>query len=180
MAINTASILAKAKAYCEHGEGRDRIENEIDNLVLDRDGHDPAFTMYIPPAWMAAHKFRDVLGDQIHAQSFAPRLEGVLSEVVIHQPEKYARGRYEIGLDYQNDLTRHTMSSFKPYYPINLALLYNYGVDHHMKRIIEYDEFGGFHASLTDIPATRFMENAIDDFMGAYADDYFVIGAYLG
>lgn len=169
MAINTASIRAKAKAYCKSEDGKRRIRDMIDNHMLGI-----AKSLDIPDVRDAGEAFKFVLLDRIWATGSLPaRVIEALADLSVGSPSSLdGVGKYSINVSFAKDLTRSSMSTKKDYYDINLADLYNDGVDHVMKQIFERDEAGFLRTSSSFIPHTGFIEEAIDEFMSTLASKF--------
>jgi len=173
MSINWDSIMAKAQKHMESPTMQREVQKKTDSYMLDAKN---TWSADSPNVTDAGYKFANTLLHAIYREGFMQNLEADLENIEVGLPFKSSDGRYHIYVYFENDLDRTSMSTKKNYYDINLANLYNDGVDHVMKRIFEYDEFGGLHISNNRIPATYFMEQAVEDFMGNYASDYNVIG----
>ena len=124
----------------------------------------------------AGRKFANILLHNIYAEKFTPNLEARFENVEVGTPFKISDGHYGIYIYFEDDLMRDSMSTLKVYPEVNLAYLYNNGVDHIMPQIWEWDKTTKtLRVSNTEIPFTGFMEGSIDDFLGNYGSEYNVI-----
>ena len=169
--INWDSIIAKAKSHMDSPKMQREVRAKIDRIMLG---------IEVAPHGMhsvedAGVKFADVLIRTIQSSGLSPNVIDRLLDIDVGRPMKLSDNTYMIYVSFNSDLERHTMSTKKKYYEVNLAKLYNNGVDHVMDRIWEWDELGGVHSSNDYIPGEHFAERAIDDFLGNFGTEYNVI-----
>lgn len=175
MNVNWDSIISKAKAHMDTPKRKKEMEDKTHEIMMG------SIENGSPNGWWSVeetgYKFADVLYRTIERAGLPPRVaERLQNAIQVSQPYYLNRGhKYMIRVYFADDLERFTMSTHKAYYPVNLARLYNDGVDHVMPQIWETDEQGNVSTSNTTIPATYFMEIAVDDFGGNYASDCHVI-----
>ena len=161
--MNWNSILRKAKRCMDSSNMKQKVDKKKGQMLLE-------------DMEEAAEKFKDILLKEIRSRPYLPPgVVQVLEDLEAVYPIRLPDGNYQIYIWFTQDLTRGTMSTHKEYYDINLAKLYNNGVDHIMKTIRETDEFGGWHSSLNHIREEHFAESAIEKFMSRYGDKYHVI-----
>ena len=170
--INYDSILKKAQAYMQRPEAKKKIEKMRDDALQHGQISNGRV---IHSAVEAGEKFGQVLRKTIQSSGIPANVIIALEDYDVSHPHKLGDGKYHVMVFFDNDTKRETMSTKKAYYSIDLAELYNDGVDHIMKPIYEWDEAGGFHKSLTHIPGAHFMEQAVNDFMNNYAAEYNVL-----
>ena len=178
MAINWDSILKKAQQHMDTPAMKKKVNQKVDDVILSES--DLTGTKNVHTALDAGYKFADVLINDIRVAGLPKNVAELLENSVdVLKPYKLTNGTYKVCVYFDKDLQRDSMSTKKEYKPINLAGLYNYGVDHIMRQIFEttVDETGRkvLQVSTTVIPGTFFMEHAKDDFMGNFATDYNVI-----
>ena len=150
--INWDSIMKKAKAHVESKEQRNRVSRIMDDYMTGKTPM-PRDMKNVHSAEEAGFKFADVLIREIESSPIPERLaEKLASSVHVTPVTKVGDGRYFVRV-YFEDVLGESMSTHKEYYTVDLAELYNSGVD----------------------PGAHFMEQAIIDFEGNYASDYNVI-----
>ena len=171
MGINWGSILAKAQAHMDTPRRRQEMKKKTDDIMLGLEAA-PQGTHTVEEAGL---KFANVLLHSIYASGLDPEVEARLESVDVGKPIKISDGKYMISVYFDTDLDRGTMSTKKDYYNINLARLYNNGVDHVMDRIFEWDGHGGLHVSRNVITGAHFAEQAVNDFLGNFGTEYNVI-----
>ena len=168
--INWDSVMRKAEAHMESPSMKRERSEAVDEIAMSdlqgvrRNTH---------TVEEAAAKFAGVLYLSIRSAGLHPNVEERLANLEYGNPHKVGDKQYEIYVWFEEDLTRESMSTKKEYYPVDLAELYNDGVDHVMKQIFEHID-NILLTSTTVILDTHFMEQAIIDFMGNYASDYHV------
>lgn len=169
MNINWDSIMAKAQKRMESSDKKREIQKRTDDYMLSGRFDGPRPTWNVEDA---AYKFVNVLLHAIYREGLPANVEALLERIEVGTPFKWSDGKYKIYVYFENDLDRSSMSTKKDYYDINLAKLYNDGVDHVMKQIFETDPNGILRVSSSVIPFTGFIEQAVDDFMGNYSTEY--------
>ncbi len=174
MQIDMMKILARAEVEAMLKPGvKEKLTEKIDNYMLNASGDHMGTRKDPHTVEEAGRKFANVLLHNIYTEHFLERLETALENVEVGPPFKLGDGRYGVYVYFENNLQRDSMSSLKHYPQINLAYLYNDGVDHTMKQIFEWDKSTRtLRASNTFIPFTGFMEQSINDFMGNYGPEY--------
>lgn len=171
--INWDSIMKKAKAHVESKEQRNRVSRIMDDYMTGKTPM-PRDMKNVHSAEEAGFKFADVLIREIESSPIPERLaEKLASSVHVTPVTKVGDGRYFVRV-YFEDVLGESMSTHKEYYTVDLAELYNSGVDHVMAQIFETVN-KKLRVSDTIIPGAHFMEQAIIDFEGNYASDYNVI-----
>lgn len=171
MAVNWNSIISKAKSHMSTPARKKEMREKVSRYMLG---------LEVSPNGLhsvedAGIKFADVLIRTIRSSGLSANVAARLENVDVGKPYDLGNGRFGIIVYFADNLDRGTMSTKKEYYDINLAKLYNNGVDHTMKRIYEWDEQGHLSVSVNYIPATNFAEQAIHDFMGNYGTEYNVV-----
>ena len=173
--INWDSIMKKAAARMEDRSMQSAVSEKIDEIALGKADVMKGLKRPVHSVEEAADKFAGVLHMTILSSGLHPHVEERLANLEYGKPFKIGDRTYQIAVWFEEDLTRETMSTLKDYYPVDLAELYNDGVDHVMRQLFEWRDTGGVKVLLTSnqvIPATHFMEQAIRDFMGNYGSEY--------
>lgn len=171
-AINWDAIMDKAARYMETDGARRARSKIIDKKMLGgaRPGRGGVHT---PDD--AAEKFISVLHLTIQSSDIPPGVMNALDQIDHTKPYKVGDRTYRVRVYFSDDTIRESMSTKKDYYPVDLAELYNDGVDHVMQQIFEHQD-NVFKISSAVINGAHFMEQSIEDFLGNYGDAYNVIG----
>ncbi len=172
--IDMDSILKLAKEFINSKDGQDKIGASFSDFI--ESGRSSGFgfrkgTAHTPEE--AGSKFGQVLRDTIQSSGLPSGVISVLEDYD-YSVFKDSRSpfRYMVVVAFAEDTARETMSTKKKYYTVDLANLYNYGVDHTMDQIVETTPDGTVMRSRTIIPSEHFVEQAIIDFMGNYGVEY--------
>ena len=177
MKINMDRIRRQAEiAVAQHPNVRKKIARKMDDYMLGESGDHSGGPGDIHTVEEAGRKFANVLLHNMYAEKFTPNLEARLENVEVGTPFKISDGHYGLYVYFIDDLMRDSMSSYKDYPQVNLAYLYNDGVDHIMPQIWEWDKSTKtLRVSNNVIPFTGFMEGSIDDFLGNFGSEYNVV-----
>ena len=169
MSFNWGSVMAKAQACLEKPAVKKQLREKAERYLLGLEVSPGSFSLK-----EVGEQFAAVLSRSIQAAGLSPNVEDVLLNIKVEAPKKLRNGNYMIPVTFGLDLERETMSTRKPYYPVNLAALYNNGVDHIMKQIFE--RYGNQKEHLlvsnTYIPRSGFAEDAIRIFTDSYGSKY--------
>ena len=171
MGINWDSILSKAQAHMDTPKRKREMQEKVKQYMLGFE----VITNGKHSVEDAGFKFADVLIRTIHSSGLPADVAVRLEDVDVGKPYELGNGRFGIRVYFYSDLDRSSMSSKKEYYTVNLAKLYNNGVDHVMEPIFEWDETGRLHRSRNVIWGANFAEQAIADFLGNYGTEYNVV-----
>ncbi len=172
--INWDSILEKAQACIAKPENQKKIEKLKDDYVLNNKSGGRSFHGQHTPV-EAGEAFGRVLRATIQSSDLPPGVISLLEDYDVSKAYKIGDGKYMVFVSFDKDTLRGSMSTLKSYYDVDIAELYNNGVDHIMPRIWERTPDGRLISSLTNIPGSHFMEQAIIDFMGNYSSEYDVL-----
>ena len=172
MEIDWDSVIRKAQKHMQSPNRKREAKEKFDRVMLGFEvTAGGVANLYDIADTFAAVLYRSILSAGLH-----PSVEDRLIDTRVGEPKKLPNGNYIIPVYFENNLDRSSMSTYKDYgYDINIAKLYNNGVDHTMKQIIEYDNGLISKVSNTYIPATHFAEDAINTFMTAYGKEFGVI-----
>lgn len=164
--------MAKADAYLDSPKMKKKMREKAERILFGIEVVPGGFDLYD-----VGSEFARVLKDAIQSSSLIPNVEERLLDIKVGSPKKLRGGNYMIPVTFGDDLTRYTMSTKKDYYPVNLATLYNNGVDHVMKQIFErYGEHNEILLrSNTFIGGAHFAESAIKEFTDNYGSKYNLI-----
>ena len=170
--INWDSVLRKAQKHMGTTQRKHEAKEKLDRILLGFEvPSGNVSTLYDIADTFAAVLYRSILSAGLH-----PNVEDRLIDTRVGEPKKLSNGNYMIPVYFEYNLDRSSMSTYKDYgYDINLAKLYNNGVDHQMKQIREFENGIVARVSNTDIPATHFAEDAIHTFMTGYGAKFGVI-----
>lgn len=170
--INMASILAKAKGYTNSKEGKIRMNDMAQKVLLGQISLQSGEKTHTPEE--AAAKFIEVLKSSISSSGISADAASAISELGSSSPRHIKDNVYEIDIYFEGNLSRPSLQEGIYGGIDNLAALLNNGVDHTMKQVI-----GEWHGqkirSRTVIPGAHFVQNAVSDFIGNYGQDYNVI-----
>lgn len=163
--------MKKAEAAVNAPSAKKQIDKVKDDAML----RGVVKGMKVHTAEEAGAMFGSVLRTTIQQSALPAGVVSLLEDYYVGKTYKLGDGKYMVHVGFEKDTTRETMSTKKKYYPVDIAELYNDGVDHTMKQLYERDSSGKLHMSATDIPGTHFMEQAIIDFQGNYGAEYNVL-----
>ena len=170
MLVNWDSIMSKCQASVSSPEMQSNIDNAVGKIMFGISTKPGSYNIY-----EVGDTFAAVLWDNIQGAPLPARVIELLADIVVKDPTDNGDGTFSITVTWGGDLDRSSMSTKKDYgYDINLAALYNNGVDHVMKQIFE-TRGNMLMVSSTFIPSTNFIENAINEFMSQYGNKYHVI-----
>lgn len=160
--INMGSILSKLDSYLGSPSGAKKMDAARDKRARER-------------VYQAGCEFANTLIRTVHDTVFDTNVANAIDYAIdVGSPIKISQGQYCIHV-YIGDTTRETMSTYKDYYPIQLANLYDQGVGHVMPQLFETDPSGVMRVSRTFIDGANYMEQAVSDFLGNYGSEYNVI-----
>ena len=160
--INMGSILQKLESYLASPGGKQKK-----NVACDRIARECVY--------QAGCVFANTLIRTVDGTVFDTNVANAIDYAVdVGSTIKLGHGKYNIHV-YIGDTTRETMSTYKSYYPIQLANLYDQGVGHVMPQLFETDSSGAMRVSRTFIDGANYMEQAVSDFLGNYGSEYNVI-----
>lgn len=163
--------MKKAEAAVNAPGNKKKIDKIKDDAILNGISNG----VKVHTAQEAGEMFGRTLRITIQQSALPAGVVSLLEDYWVGKTIKLGDGKYMVHVGFDKDTTRHTMSTRKEYYPVDIAELYNDGVDHIMKQIFERDEAGILHTSSTYIPGAHFMEQAIIDFQGNYGTEYNVL-----
>ena len=170
--INMASILAKAQGYLDSKDGKARMDNIAQKVMLGQISLQSGGNFHTPEE--AAAKFIEVLRNSISSSGISSDAASAISELGCSSPRHIGNNIYEVDIYFEGNLSRPSLQEGIYGSIGNLAALLNNGVDHTMKPVA-----GEWHGqrirSRTVIPGVHFVQNAVSNFMGNYGQDYNVI-----
>lgn len=174
MKINWDSILTKAKKRMEDPDMKKRMEEKMDRIMfgieVSKNG--------IANMYDVGDTFAAVLYDVIRSSGLHPSVKDKLIDTHVGEPRKLSNGNYMITVSFSEDLERESMSTLKDYgYNVNLARLYNNGVDHMMQQLFERRGANKdiLLVSNTDIRGVHFAEEAERLFKEQYGKRYHIV-----
>ncbi len=172
--INWDSILEKAQACVAKPENQKKIEKLKDNYILNNKSGGRSFYGQHTPV-EAGEAFGRVLRATIQSSDLPSGVISLLEDYDVSKAYKISNGKYMVFVSFNKDTLRESMSTFKSYYNVDIAELYNNGVDHIMPQIWERTPDGKLEISNNYIPGAHFMEQAVVDFFGNFGSEYDVL-----
>lgn len=176
--VNMESIIGKAKKYMGGSKGIVKQQRILRKAVLGKIKLDGVKSSHTPIE--AAKKFIEVLESSINGASLSDNAKSALLGGFDYNIVSGGNDcSYIITINFKENLSRPSLdpSHYKDGIG-NLAALFNNGVDHTMKQVHGY-----WHEketwSRTTISGTNFMQEARDNFMGNYAEEYNVLNVEL-
>lgn len=185
--IDMESILAKAKEAVASPKIQKATERKVDDVIKNDGIPEQRFT--VTGMQMAASKFIEILQNEVksHAASVGGGgfSEGNLGSTAVEallnldhgEPYKVGKNSYQIEVWFTEDLSRASLAPDRYEGVENIAALLNtgYTAGHRVYGIWKGhgDER---RASLVERDGSRFIENAIRDYMANYSGEYGVIG----
>ena len=172
--IDWSAIEAVVNNYIDSPAGYKATKEVVDKIMLGeiKIQSESGTTNKTPR--QAADMFIQVLKDTINSAGLSSGVTSAISKGIVRSiPYKNGNG-YSINVYWQEDLSRPSLlNDIDDNYDrlVNLAELYDTGVDHTMKRV-----WGTWHGkkvgSKTDIKGTHFMDEAVRAFMDSYGSEY--------
>lgn len=173
--INMSSIIAKAQKCMGASSKKKEISNHIDKLILGGVAFSTGGKKSIYTPEEAADKFISVLRQELLSNSgvsggIGDTAISALSELNHTSPYKTGDGKYVIEVYFSGDLTRESLDPSNYDGVINIAALLNNGYT------ASHAVHGMWHGeeawSLPIRGGAHFIQHAIHDFMGNYANEY--------
>lgn len=183
--INWSSIERKAKQYLQTDEGKKKVRQYTDNIVLGKGSHGVSVQNFKPPE-EAAKKFIEILQSVISnlLSTDGGYREGKLGATAVEALTKLAHGAvikagdntYAIEVNFTEDLSRQSLTPGRYDDIRNIAALLNHGysADHAVKGVWHGHGDEPIY-SLTQREGAYFIETAKRIFMQEYAPQYGVV-----
>lgn len=185
--INMASILNKAQKRMKQPDMVKQINKKIDDVVMGR-ALPKKGSVIIAGGEEAAEKFIEILRKEIQNLSGVDPSNGGLGATAVSAlvdldngaPEKLGMGKYKIGIWFNGDLSRKSLSPNKYEDIDNIAALLNsgYSAGHKVHGVWEGHTDSAI-ASRTSRGGAHFIENAVREYMAGYSKNYGVIDVKL-
>lgn len=171
MGLNMGSVLAKAQAAIApggsaHGRWKSTTDKVLAGKIKIKSG-----SVHTPQE--AANKFIEVLQDNI-SSSVSANVASAISNLSASAPQKLGDGIYVVSVYFSGDLSRDSLVPGERLR--DLAELFDQGMAIHDPTRPAFGIWHGHRITgVTSIPAAGFMDAAVSEFMGSYADEYNVI-----
>ena len=168
--VNMGAVLAKAQSYLNSKEGKAKISRITDQALVSG-GALGGEKVYSPTE--AGNAFIEVLRKSIESSGLSGYAVEAVSDWNCSDVSKLKDGVYLVSIDFVGEKYRDSLIPDVYGGINNIVALLNTGVSHTMKPV-----YGMWHGeetwSRTKIPDTRFIEQAISEFMQIYAAKYHV------
>lgn len=175
--IDWGAIEAVVNNYIDSSDGQKATQEVVDKIMLggvfiqSKDG------VVNKSPRQAADMFIQVLKDTINSAGLSSGVTDAISKGIVRSVPYKNGGGYSINVYWQEDLSRPSLlngvydGSVNQDRLVNLAELYDTGVDHTMNQV-----WGEWHGKIigskTDIEGAHFMDEAVRMFMDSYGDEY--------
>ena len=183
--INMDSILAKARQCVNKPSIKNKIETTVDKHIMNDSGGIKGRKVTFTGMKEAAIKFIDILKNEISNLEASSNFEdgalgssavSALSKLEYGTPKKVGTNRYEIEVWFSEDLSRPSLSPSLYDGVENIAALLNtgYSASHSVYGIWEGHSDEKI-PSLKNRSGAHFIDNAVQNFMASYANEYGVL-----